>query len=222
MSDEDIKKRKEWQEQVYQKLKHIQDERVVEVLNKKLTVLAGMFAPLWGDSLLLAKQVKKEVKKGDKVLDLGTGTGIQGIFAADKASSVLSVDVNPKAIQCALQNVLKNHLAEKVTVKKSDLFSSANGKFDLIIFNPPFRWFSPWDMLERGELDENYKTLKKFFRQVKKYLTNKDRILLVFSESGDLKFLEKLILKSGLKKNILAKEKINGWDYLVYKLKLSS
>jgi len=218
MIQQEIKRRKEWQEKVYQTLKLIKKRRIVKILGKNLIVLPGVFAPLWGDSLLLVKVVKKEVKKGDKVLDLGTGTGIQGIFAAQKASSVLSVDINPKAVKCARLNAIKNNLKDKIKVKKSDLFSNVKGKYDLIIFNPPFRWFKPRDILERASLDENYKTLKKFFKNVRKYLNKNGRILLVFSESGDLKFLEQLIKNNNFKKEIVAKKKINNWYYFVYRL----
>lgn len=218
MPQKEVEKRKEWQEKVYQALKSIQKKRIVRVFNKNLVVLPGMFAPLWGDSLLLAKIVKKEVKNGDKVLDLGTGTGIQGIFAAQKASSVLSVDINLKALECTLLNIRRNNLTNKIKIQKSNLFSNIGGKFDLIIFNPPFRWFKPRDILERGETDENYKTLEKFFKNVRKYLTMKGRILLVFSDSGDLKFLEQLIKENNFKKEIITKEKFNNWYYIVYRL----
>jgi len=218
MSQKEITRRKEWQEKIYQTLKSIQKRRIVKIFSKNLVVLPGMFAPLWGDSLLLVKIVKKEVKKGDKVLDLGTGTGIQGIFAAQKANSVLSVDINPKAVECARLNAIRNNLKDKIEVKKSDLFSNIRGEYNLIIFNPPFRWFKPRDILERGELDKNYKTLKNFFKNVRKYLAEKGRILLVFSESGDLKFLEQLINNNNFKKEIMAKEKLNNWYYIVYRL----
>jgi release factor glutamine methyltransferase len=218
MSQKEIERRRDWQEEVYKNLEAITEEKVVSILGKKLTVLPGMFAPLWGDSLLLAKVVRKEIKKGDKVLDLGAGTGIQGIFAASKASSVLSVDINPKAIRCTKQNALKNHFNNKIKVLKSDLFSNVKSKFDLIIFNPPFRWFTPRDVLERGELDKNYKTLQNFFKQAGKHLIATGRILLVFSDSGDLKFLEQLIKKNDFKKEIMAKDKLNDWYYVVYRL----
>lgn len=218
MSRKEAERRKKWQEIVYGKLKSITKKKVVNILGKKLIVLPGMFAPLWGDSLLLAKIVRKETKKGDNVLDLGTGTGIQGIFAATKASAVLSVDINPQAIKCAKLNAIKNHLADKIKVRKNDLFENVKGKFDLIIFNPPFRWFKPRDILERGELDENYKTLKKFFKQAKKYLSKNGKILLVFSDTGDLKFAEKLILENNFKREVMAKENLNTWNYIVYKL----
>ncbi|RJQ15495.1 DUF2431 domain-containing protein [Candidatus Woesearchaeota archaeon] len=216
LSQKEIEKRRLWQEKVYTDLKDINTERTVTVLNKKIKVLPGVFAPLWGDSLLLAKSVKQEIKKGESVLDVGTGSGIQGIFAAYNGAKVTSVDINESAVRCAKYNAQVHNLA--ITVFKSDLFVKVKGKFDAIIFNPPFRWFKPRDVLERGELDENYATLQSFFSQVEKYLKNNGKIILVFSSSGDLSFLELLIKKHKFAKKILAKQKLNGWLYVVYKL----
>lgn len=222
MSQKEIERRQQWQEEVYKNLKSVTGERIVKVLDKKVIVLPGIFAPLWGDSLLLAKVINAEMKNGDKVLDLGTGAGVQGIFAAPKASSVLSVDINPKAIRCAKMNALKNRYGDKIRVLKSDLFSNVKGKYDLVIYNPPFRWFKPRDMIERGELDEGYKILRKFFKQVKRFLTEKGRVLIVFSDSGDLKYFNQLIKQNNYKKKILAKDKLNNWHYFVYKLTTDS
>jgi release factor glutamine methyltransferase len=218
MSKGEIEKRKIWQEQVYGKLKLRQKKSQVKISGKKITTLAGIFAPLWGDSSLLAMAVKKETKKGDSVLDLGTGSGIQGIFAAEKSSSVVSSDVNPLAVKCARLNAKNLRLDKKISVIQSDLFSNIKNRFDLIIFNPPFRWFKPRDILERGEVDENYKTLNKFFRDVRKHLNSEGRVLLVFSESGDLKYLKFLIKKYRFGSALVAAKRLNGWKYVVYRL----
>ena len=178
-----------------------------------------MFAPLWGDSLLLAKNVIRHVRKNDIVLDLGTGVGIQGIFAAKSAKKVVCVDINPQAVKCAKLNVKFHKLNEKIKVLKSDLFSNIQGKFDLIIFNPPFRWFKPRSMLERGEVDFGYGHLRKFFNDIKNHLNKKGRALLVFSNSGDIRYFEKLIVENKFKNKILDKKKINGWLYKIYLLR---
>lgn len=218
MNEEEIRKRKQWQEEVYKKLEQVTEEKEINVLGKKFTILPGMFAPLWGDSLLLAKNVLKETKKEDYVLDLGTGTGIQGIFAAEKAAKVLSVDVNPLAVKCAKINVEKNKRSNKINVQESDLFFNVKDNFDLILFNPPFRWFKPRSMLERGELDEDYKTLRTFFEEVRSHLKKNGRILLVFSDSGDIRYLEKLIKENNFDFEIVDKETLNGWLYAVYRI----
>ena len=54
------------------------------------------------DSFLFAENL--DVEKGAKVLDVGTGCGILGIFAAEKAATVVAVDLNPYAVCCAREN----------------------------------------------------------------------------------------------------------------------
>ncbi len=218
LTDEEIEIRRQWQEQVYNDLQQTISEQEVEVLDKKFTVLPGMFAPLWGDSSLLAKTLMAEVKSGNKVLDLGTGSGIQGIFSAENGAKVLSVDINEQALKCAQINIAKHNLQDKIEVRQSDLFTNISERFNIIIFNPPFRWFKPRDMLERGEVDENYQTLQRFFAEAKNYLLPGGRIILVFSESGDEKYLDKLIADNNYHKKMLVRENINSWNYTVYEL----
>ena len=219
MPETEVEKRRSWQEQVYCKKKAITEKQIVKVLNRNFLVLPGFFPPVWMDSKLLGEAVLKESKSNDLVLDMGTGTGIHGIFAASKGARVEAVDINPVALKCAKINAEKNDVAERMTVFESNLFENVDKKFDLIIFNPPFRWFKPRDMLERGSLDENYQVMKKFFKKVKNYLKENGRILMAFSDSGDIKFFEKLIEENRLKFQKIARAEQNGWKYFVYKLR---
>ena len=114
--------------------------------------------------------VPDEVREGDRVLDMGTGSGVNGIVAASGSREVLAVDVNPAAVACASDNAERNGVADRVEVRESDLFQNTPGRFDLIIFDPPFRWFRPRDMYERGTADENYRTLTTFFDQASDHL----------------------------------------------------
>lgn len=217
MPEKEISKHRAFQEKIYRKLKSIKKKQKIKVLTKELFVLPSVFAPLW-ESALLAKSVRKETKQGDFVLDMGTGRGVQAIFAAEKAAKVKAVDINPAAVNCAKQNAKHHSLEEKIEAKESDLFSNIGEKFDMIIFNPPFRWFEPRDMFERASLDENYATLLKFFREARNYLKENGRILIVFSTSGDIEYFGRLAKESGFKSEILAKEARNNWEYFVYRM----
>ncbi len=90
------------------------------------------------DSFLFAENLN--VQKAENVLDVGTGCGILGILAAEKANSVLSIDVNPYAIHCTKENVKLNGLANKICCVQGDLFAplSESCKFDLVLFNAPY------------------------------------------------------------------------------------
>lgn len=86
------------------------------------------------DSDLLSEAVNRLAT--GKTLDMGTGTGIQGIVAAKKGCEVTFSDISIHAIRCARQNAANNNVEGTFVV--SDLFDSIPGKFDTIIFNPPY------------------------------------------------------------------------------------
>ena len=218
MPKKEVEKRKVWQDKIYSTLKKIKKQKI-KIFDIELLVLPGVFAPIFIDTIMLADALNRELHDGESVLDLGTGSGIHGIIASGKASKVLSTDINPKALECAKLNVKKLKLGDKVEVLESNLFENIKEKFDLIIFNPPFRWFKPRDMLESGELDENYETLARFFEQVSSFLSDKGRVLLVFSTSGDINYLNFLIKKYKFKPEIINTKVSNGWIYYVYRLK---
>jgi release factor glutamine methyltransferase len=90
------------------------------------------------DSFLFAENLR--VKKGDFVLDMGTGCGILGIIAAEKASKVIAVDLNPYAVRCTKDNARLNNVCDKMYFVIGDLFTpiKMRKKFDLILFNAPY------------------------------------------------------------------------------------
>lgn len=96
----------------------------------------GVWGILPEETPIIAK--KAIVNVGDTVLDLATGSGMIGIFCADKAKKVVVSDINPKAINYAEFNAILNGVENKMEFKVGDLFGPVKGmKFDLIIWNGP-------------------------------------------------------------------------------------
>ena len=87
------------------------------------------------DSELLQKWVKKLVT--GKVLDMGTGSGIQAKTALKNTKDVLAVDINQECVEFVKK--------QGIEVRQSNLFSNVEESFDRIIFNPPYL---PEDMEE--------------------------------------------------------------------------
>ncbi|MFW9905285.1 MAG: methyltransferase [Candidatus Thorarchaeota archaeon] len=77
------------------------------------------------------------VKKGNLVLDLGSGTGLLALMARLKGGTAFGVDINPRAIRLAYLNRDLNGL-NSVEFQKRDWNSVEGEQYDLIISQPPF------------------------------------------------------------------------------------
>lgn len=222
MTEEEVQLRREWHDSGYLK---IGDQKIIrkQYLGRKVVVPREDIPPAWM-SKLLGKTILEEVRETDRVLDMGTGSGINAILAASKSTNVLAVDVNPFCIGAGKRNADLNGVGSRIEFRESDLFKNVEGKFDLIIFDPPFRWFSPRDVRERAVADENFKSMTAFFNEVREYLNPGGRILLMYGDSGDLVYFLSLIDKENFRKRLMRSRYIpkNGrkWGYFTWKLTL--
>ncbi|MCP3819284.1 methyltransferase [Streptomyces sp. A3M-1-3] len=148
-------------------------------------------------SPMLGGAVFAEVEPGDRVLDMGTGSGSLALIAAKKGADVLAVDLNPHAVAAVRVNAELNGVADLVESRESDVFNSVEGRFDLIVFNPPFQWFAATDYADVAGTDAGYQALTRFFREARAHLTEKGRMILFFSTMGDVEYFEKLVADEG-------------------------
>jgi release factor glutamine methyltransferase len=173
------------------------DNYTVDFYGIQLKMKSEVFCAAYGDgSHALAKQIA--VKPGERVLDLGTGSGAMGLVAARQGAEVISVDISPLAVSCATDNARLNGLDDRMTVFQSNLFENLQDeKFSWILFNPPFMDGKPNSPLEMALYDDEYYHLKMFFKEFSNHLLPGGKLLLVFSEAGDLKCLENLMNQTG-------------------------
>ena len=134
-----------------------QAQRTVRVAGIRLQVLRGVFDPsMHFTSGLLARYLlhASNIVPGSTVLDVGTGSGIGAIAAARAgATSVVALDINPDAVECARLNASQNDVGSLVDARESDLFSAVAGeRFDLVVSNPPYFKGEPTTMAERAFL----------------------------------------------------------------------
>jgi carbamoyltransferase len=113
------------------------DRRMERVDPRALGLPAGdAVYPVGSDSAILAGAVP--ARDGERVLDLCSGTGVQGLKAAATAREVIAVDVGARAVALAEANARLNGVA-RFAARRGDLFRPVAGeRFDLILVNPPF------------------------------------------------------------------------------------
>ena len=83
-------------------------------------------------------------KKGDKVLDLGTGTGVIPILMSAKtnAEHFSALEIQPESAEMAKRSVMLNDLHDKIDIIEGDIKKAAEifkpSSFDVITTNPPY------------------------------------------------------------------------------------
>jgi HemK-related putative methylase len=166
------------------------------------------------DSFLLEKYVKKLAF--GKVLDIGTGSGIQ-IEAAlknKKVNSALASDLD--------KDIISKLKGKKYKVVHSDLFSNIKGKYDTIIFNPPYLPDSKYDKGKSlGGGKKGYELLVRFLNEVSAYLTQDGIVLIVFSSITNRKIIDKEIKNNLLEYELLEKQGLFFEILYIYKIKKS-
>lgn len=84
------------------------------------------------------------VKRGGKVLDLGTGTGILPILMEAKTEGAYfaGLEIQPDMVEMAKRSVKLNQLEEKIEIVEGDIKEAStiffHDSFDVITSNPPY------------------------------------------------------------------------------------
>ncbi len=175
----------------------------------------GIYPPS-EDSELLAQSLT--IPKNAVCLDLGCGTGIQGItMALLGAKSVTFCDQNPLALENAKQNKKLNHLTCETKFIQSDLFENISEKFDVITFNPPY---VPSEKIKWIDTDGGKKgriVLDRFLDKIEKHLKPNGQVFFLQTSLNETNPTEKKLKQNGFEFEIVNKQKLFFEELLVYR-----
>ena len=181
------------------------------------------------DSFQLLENI--QIKKGQKIFEIGTGTGLIALSCTKKGADVVCSDINPFAIDLVAQNYQenKNKLIGTFEIRLGDLFSVLENDelFDIIIFNPPYLPTKPDELIGgTGWIDKatsggtsGLELTINFIRGLHPYLAENGSAYFIYSSLSDRKELENCINKSNFDYSIISSITYGDETLDVYKIK---
>ncbi|WP_405268374.1 HemK2/MTQ2 family protein methyltransferase [Methanobrevibacter sp.] len=148
------------------------------------------------DSYMLADNL--QIKKGQSVLEIGTGSGIVAMYASRLTDNITVTDINFDACELARKNFEANDI-ENIEILFGNLFEPVeNRKFDVILFNTPYLPTEDGEVLEDtinyafdGGLNGR-KVIDLFLNEVGNHLNDRGIVQMIQSSlSGNEETLEK-------------------------------
>lgn len=133
------------------------------------------------------------VNEGEEVLDVGTGSGVHAVFAAEKAKRIVATDIYPPAVENAKTNAKLHGVEDKIDFRVGDLFEPIKDgeKFDVFFININFPFAVGDD--RRHELHE------RFFSEVHKYMKPGARIYYQTSFVKNLPYIYDLLERNNFR-----------------------
>ena len=131
----------------------------------------GVFAPIRREyvDLVSTTPLPAACASFSVAFDIGTGTGVLAAVLAQRGiERMVATDLDPRALECARENVRRLGLSERIDVVQADLFPA--GRAALVICNPPWIPARPSSPMENGIYDPDSRMLRGFLRALPEHL----------------------------------------------------
>ena len=144
----------------------------VPALGARIHPHYGVFAPLRGEYLTLVAQTALPaavLQPQGVAWDIGTGSGVLAALLVQRGvQRVVATDCEPRALECAGDNLQRLGLSGAVQLLQADLFPS--GAAALIVCNPPWIPARPSAPIEQAVYDPESRMLRGFLAGLRSHL----------------------------------------------------
>jgi len=146
---------------------------------------------------MLAHLRRGPLLHGQKILEMGSGSGLLSIWCARAGGEVTALDISPAAVQATRDNARRN--AVSLDVRPSDLFGAvAPQPFDLLIVNPPYYPRSATTDAEHAWFcGPEFEYFHGFFGQLTDYVAPDGQVKMVLSEDCALETIREIAAGQG-------------------------
>jgi methylase of polypeptide subunit release factors len=146
----------------------------------------GVFAPIRNEYVKLVTQAPqpKLLATQSIAFDIGTGTGVLAAALASRGvQHITATDQDPRALQCAHDNLTRLNLIDHVELVQTDLFPQ--GQAALIVCNPPWIPARPSSPLEHAIFDPESRMLRGFLHGLSAHLLPDGEGWLILSDFAE-------------------------------------
>jgi len=114
--------------------------RKVPFLDRTLEIRPGVFIPRLETEYFIERIRRSVSEEPARILDIGTGCGAIAVSLADAfpRSAIVATDVSDRALANARINIENFGLCGRIKLVKTDLYRGLEGRFELIVSNPPY------------------------------------------------------------------------------------
>lgn len=124
-----------------------ENERIDDLQYKGLKIIQNTKGFCFGIDSVILSDFAKNIKKGSKVVDLGTGTGIIGLLLCKKTElkEIVGIEIQKEVAEMAKRSIELNKLEDKFKILNTDInkiFEDKlleKNKFDVVVMNPPYK-----------------------------------------------------------------------------------
>ncbi|MEJ2181554.1 MAG: tRNA (adenine(22)-N(1))-methyltransferase TrmK [Gammaproteobacteria bacterium] len=162
----------------------------VLVHNKEFVIRPDVRPPTINGLYLLEYS---KVNEGEEVLDIGTGSGVHAIFAAEKAKHIIATDIYEPAVENARINAKLHGVDDKIDFRVGDLFEPINRdeKFDVFFININF----PFEVGDK----KRYQLHERIFSEIRRYMKPKARIYYQTSFVKSIPYIYDMLNRNGFR-----------------------
>jgi release factor glutamine methyltransferase len=190
-------------------LRYLRRDRHYRYKSINILVKPGVFHPgLFFSTELLLKHIAAFEFSDKKFLELGAGSGLIAIFAAQRGAWVTASDISATAVENVRFNARQNGV--EITAIESDLFDRIPLQiFDIIIINPPYYPNNPKQESEYAWFcGDTFQFFEKLFTQMDVYVDQHSNVRMILSEDCQIEHIRKIARNHGFLMKLIFEKRI--------------